>query len=95
MYGREYTVLLTGEVPRSVRSQFTATLSKVAGITNVVQRKSEPGLTEYVLSYNGEPAIGDAILDQMAANTAIATTFNNYDAAVDGTTVKLYPSVKK
>lgn len=95
MYGREYTVLLTGEIQRSVRSQFTATLSKVSGITNVTQRKSEPSLTEYVLSYNGEPAIADAILDTMVANATIAATFDNYDATVDGTTVKLFPAGKK
>jgi hypothetical protein len=95
MYGREYTVLLSGEIPRSVRSQFTASLSKVSGITNVVQRKSEPGMVEYVLSYNGQVAIGDAILDQMGANSSIAATFNNYDAAVDGTLVKLFPANQK
>lgn len=95
MYGREFTVLLTGEIPRSARSQFTSALSKVTGITNVVQRRSEPGLTEYVLTYAGQPAIGDAILDQVATNAAISATFNNYDAAVDGTTVKLFPSGKK
>ena len=95
MYGREYTVLLTGDIPRAIRSQFTAALSKVAGVTNVVQRKAEPGLTEYVLSYNGESALGDAILDNVATNSSIAATFNNYDAVVDGTFVKLYPTAPK
>jgi len=95
MYGREYTVLLTGDITRPVRSQFTATLSKVSGITNVVQRKSEPGLIEYVLSYNGQSSIGDAILDQMANNPSISAAFNNYDAAVDGTLVKLFPVGQK
>jgi hypothetical protein len=90
MYGREFAVVLAGEIPRSIRSQFTAMLSTVSGISNVVLRKTAPGLIEYVLSYNGQAPIGDAILDQAAANTAIAATFNNYDAAVDGTTVKLF-----
>jgi hypothetical protein len=95
MYGREYTVLLTGDMPRTVRSQFTATLSKVSGVTNVVQRKAEPGLTEYVLSYNGQSAVGDAILDQMAGNPAISATFTNYDVAADGTLIKLFPVAQK
>lgn len=95
MYGREYTVFLTGEIPRSVRSQFSNTLSKVSGITNVVQRRAAPGLVEYVMSYNGQSAIGDAILDQMAATPSIAAAFSNYDTTADGTLIKLFPSGAK
>ena len=92
MYGREYIVLLTGEVSRQVRSQFTNTLSQVPGITNVVQRKSEPSLTEYVISYNGQSALGDAILDHVAGDPNISAAFKDYDATADGTLIKLSPA---
>ena len=92
MYGREYIVLLTGEISRQVRSQFTNILGKVPGITNVAQRKSEPSLTEYVISYNGQSALGDAILDHVAGNPAISSAFKDYDATADGTLIKLSPA---
>lgn len=95
MYGTEFTVLLTGDIPRAVRSQFTGALNGVAGITNVRQRRMEPGLVEFIISYNGQSPIGDAILDQMDKTPSIAAVFGGYEAAVDGTSVKLYPNTAK
>jgi hypothetical protein len=89
MYGLEYIILLTGDLPRPVRSQFNAALSQVEGVTNVKQRKQEPGLVEYVLSFNGTEELSELIFAKLDASSA-AATFSNYDVMKDGNTVKFY-----
>ncbi len=93
MYGMEYIIVLTGEIPPMIRIQFTNTLKKVQGVSNVKQRTSEPGKYEFVLSYTGGDPIGDAIFTQLASS-AIASTFSNYDFAVDGNQIKFFPAGK-
>ena len=93
MYGMEYIVVLTGEIPPMTRIQFTNTIKKVQGVSNVKQRTSEPGKYEFVISYNGGDPLGDAIFTQLASST-IASTFSNYDFAVDGNQIKFFPAGK-
>lgn len=89
MYGSEYIVLLTGNLPRPVRNQFSATLNQVTGVTNVKQRKQEPGLVEYVLSFNGTDELSESIFAKLDVS-AVAATFSDYDVIKDGNVVKFY-----
>jgi hypothetical protein len=89
MYGMEYVVILTGDVPPMTRIQFTNTIKKVQGVSNVKQRAVESGKYEFVISYNGSDPLADAIFTQIASSP-LSATFNNYDYAVDGNQIKFY-----
>lgn len=89
MYGMEYVVILTGDVPPMTRIQFTNTIKKVQGVSNVKQRTVESGKYEFVISYNGSDPLADAIFTQIASSP-LSATFNNYDYTVDGNQIKFY-----
>lgn len=91
MYGMEYIVVLTGEVPPMIRIQFINNIKKVQGVSNVKQRTVEAGKYEFVIAYNGSEPLGDAIFTQIASSS-IAATFSNYDYAVDSNQIKFYPA---
>lgn len=93
MYGLEYIVILTGDLPRPVRSQFNAALGQVDGVTNVKQRKQVPGLVEYVITFNGTDELSELIFAKLDESSA-AATFSNYDVMKDGNTVKFYSTVR-
>ncbi len=94
MYGMEYIVILTGDFTPMARIQFTNTIKKVQGVSNVQQRAVQSGKYEFVISYNGSDPLADAIFTQIASST-LSATFNNYDYAVDGNQIKFYPAVAK
>lgn len=89
MYGMEYVVILTGDMPPMARIQFTNTIKKVQGVSNVKQRTVESGKYEFVISYNGSDPLADAIFTQIASSP-LSATFNTYDYAVDGNQIKFY-----
>lgn len=93
MYGQEFIVVLSGDLPRQVRSQFNAALGQIEGVTNVKQRKQEAGLVEYVLSFNGAEELSELIFAKLDASAA-SQAFSAYDVAKDGNLLKFYPTGK-
>jgi hypothetical protein len=90
MYGMEYVVILTGNFTPMTRIQFTNTIKNTQGVTNVKPRTAEPGKYEFILSYNGNDPLADALFAQIAASP-LAASFSDYDYTVDGNQVKFYP----
>ncbi len=64
MYGMEYVVILTCNFPPMARIQFTNTIKNTQGVTNVKPRTAEPGKYEFILSYNGNDPLADALFAQ-------------------------------
>jgi hypothetical protein len=93
MYGKEYTILLTGDLPRSNKSQFYNTLKSVEGIKSVNLRKSDPGVTGYVVTYSGSEVLSELIFAKLDAS-ASSDVFKSYEVATDGTTLKFFPGKK-
>lgn len=94
MYGMEYIVILIGDMTPMARIQFTNTIKKVQGVSNVKQRTVESGKYEFVISYNGSDPLADSIFTQIASSP-LSATFNNYDYSVDGNQIKFYPIKEK
>lgn len=93
MYGSEYVVLLTGDLPRQTRSQFLNALKGVEGVVVA----GDPELTssgyKYKVTFSGNGTLSELIFAQLDVSAASAT-FANYDVKKEGTTLKFYPAGK-
>lgn len=93
MYGSEYVVLLTGDLPRQTRSQFLNALKGVEGVVVAGDPEQTSSGYKYKVTFNGSGTLSELIFAQLDASAA-SSTFASYDVKKEGTTLKFYPTGK-